>query len=48
MCWGNVCEFVVWLNKKGEQDGKILIDLIQSIVLINLLDKQNDDDVDVV
>ena len=46
--WGNVCEFAGWLNKKGELDGKTLIDLTQSIALINLLDKQNADDVDAV
>ncbi len=46
--WGNVCEFSSWLNKKGELDGKTLIDLTQSIALINLLDKQNDDEVDAV
>lgn len=46
--WGNVCEFAGWLNKKGELDGKTLIDLTQSIALINLLDKQNSDDVDAV
>ncbi|MFZ2269374.1 MAG: UvrD-helicase domain-containing protein [Azonexus sp.] len=46
--WGNVCEFANWLNRKGEQDGKTLIDLTQSIALINMLDKQNDDDVDAV
>ena len=42
--WGNVCEFAEWLSKKGEEDGKTLIDLSQSIALINLLDKQNSDD----
>ena len=46
--WGNVCEFANWLNRKGEQDGKTLIDLTQSIALINMLDKQNDDEVDAV
>ena len=46
--WGNVCEFANWLNRKGEQDGKTLIDLTQSIALINMLDKQNADDVDAV
>jgi ATP-dependent DNA helicase Rep len=46
--WGNVCEFSSWLNKKGELDGKTLIDLTQSIALINLLDKQNDEEVDAV
>jgi ATP-dependent DNA helicase Rep len=46
--WGNVCEFANWLNRKGEQDGKTLIDLTQSIALINMLDKQNNDEVDAV
>ena len=46
--WANVCEFANWLNKKGEEQGKTLIDLTQSIALINLLDKQNDDDYDAV
>nr|MBL8410948.1 UvrD-helicase domain-containing protein [Dechloromonas sp.] len=46
--WGNVCEFAAWLNKKGELDGKTLIDLTQSIALINMLDKQNDEEYDAV
>ena len=41
--WGNVVEFTEWLNKKGEEDGKTLIDLTQSIALINMLDKQEAD-----
>lgn len=39
--WGNVCEFTSWLVKKGEQEGKTLVDLAQSIALINMLDKQD-------
>lgn len=46
--WANVCQFAEWLNKKGEFDGKTLIDLTQSIALINMLDKQNDEEVDAV
>ncbi len=46
--WANVCEFANWLNKKGELDGKTLIDLTQSIALINMLDKQNDEEIDAV
>ena len=46
--WGNVCEFTEWLNRKGEEDGKTLIDLTQSIALINLLDKQGSEDIDAV
>ena len=41
--WANVCEFTNWLNARGEEDGKTLIDLTQSIALINMLDKQDDD-----
>jgi ATP-dependent DNA helicase Rep len=46
--WANVCEFAQWINKKGEADGKTLIDLTQSIALINMLDKQNAEDYDAV
>jgi len=46
--WANVCEFTNWLNTKGEEENKTLIDLTQSIALINMLDKQNADDVDAV
>jgi ATP-dependent DNA helicase Rep len=46
--WGNVCEFAEWINRKGEADGKTLVDLVQSIALINMLDKQNDEDYDAV
>ena len=45
--WGNVSEFSKWLCKKGEEDEKTLIDLTQTIALINLLDKQ-DGDIDAV
>jgi ATP-dependent DNA helicase Rep len=46
--WANVCEFAEWINKKGEEDGKTLIELTQSIALINMLDKQNSEDIDAV
>jgi ATP-dependent DNA helicase Rep len=46
--WANVCEFAEWINKKGEEDGKTLIDLVQSIALINMLEKQNSEDYDAV
>lgn len=46
--WGNVCEFAEWLNRKGEEGGKTLIDLTQGIALINLLDKQDTEDIDAV
>lgn len=39
--WGNVQEFANWLMKKGEEDEKTLIDLTQTIALINMLDKKD-------
>lgn len=36
--WGNVCEFRDWVGKKGEADDKTLIDLTQTIALMNLLE----------
>jgi len=38
--WENVQELVKWLARKGEEDGKNLIELTQMIALINLLEKQ--------
>jgi ATP-dependent DNA helicase Rep len=40
--WDNVQELTKWLVRKGEEDGKSLIELTQMIALINLLDKQED------
>jgi len=40
--WDNVQDLCKWLAKKGEDDGKSLIELTQMIALINLLDKQED------
>ncbi|MBK5914185.1 UvrD-helicase domain-containing protein [Rhodocyclus purpureus] len=45
--WGNVTELCNWLSSKGEEEGKTLIDLTQTIALINLLDK-GETDVDAV
>ncbi|MDR2837810.1 MAG: UvrD-helicase domain-containing protein [Azonexus sp.] len=44
--WANVSEFAEWINKKGEADGRTLIELTQSIALINMLDKQNAEEFD--
>ncbi len=41
--WGNVTEFSQWLIRKGEEDEKTLIDLTQTIALINMIDKQESD-----
>lgn len=46
--WSNVRDFVDWLTRKGEEDGKTLIELTQTVALINMLDKGADDEVDAV
>ena len=37
--WSNVCEFVEWLAKKGEEEDKKLPELTQTIALLSMLDK---------
>ena len=46
--WSNVREFVDWLSKKGEADGKSLIELSQTITLMNLLEGRSDEAPDAV
>ncbi len=41
--WNNVRDFVEWLGRKGEADGKNLIELTQTIALIAMLDKDDPD-----
>ncbi len=41
--WANVGDFVGWLGRKGEEDGKDLIELTQTIALISMLDKEDED-----
>ncbi|TVO67632.1 UvrD-helicase domain-containing protein [Denitromonas ohlonensis] len=43
--WSNVRDFVEWLGSKGEKDGKSLLELTQTIALISMLDK-NDEEFD--
>ncbi|MDR2172992.1 MAG: UvrD-helicase domain-containing protein [Burkholderiales bacterium] len=40
----NVRDFTAWLSKKGEEDGKNLLDLTQMLMLINRLDDQQEGD----
>jgi ATP-dependent DNA helicase Rep len=42
--WNNVKEFTDWLAKKGEEDGKTLLEMVQLVALINMLDKKNGDE----
>jgi ATP-dependent DNA helicase Rep len=45
--WKNVVDFIDWLKKRAEEDGKNLIELAQQIALLSRLD-QNDSDADAV
>jgi len=45
--WANVCDFVEWLGRKGEEEGKTLLELAQSVALLSMLDK-NDEEQDAV
>ncbi len=46
--WKNVQEFAAWITRKGEEDEKGLIELAQTIALINLLESRDDVEVDAV
>jgi ATP-dependent DNA helicase Rep len=37
--WANVREFADWLGRKGEEEGRNLIELNQSLALLSMLDK---------
>ena len=39
--WSNVRDFVGWLGRKGEEDGKNLLELTQTIALMSMLDKED-------
>src|SRR5690606_24510711 len=41
--WSNVRDFVGWLTRKGDEDGKNLVELAQTIALISMLDKDDPD-----
>jgi ATP-dependent DNA helicase Rep len=40
--WGNVREFTGWLAGKGEEEKKNLLELAQTVALITMLDKQDE------
>ncbi len=41
--WANVCDFVEWLGRKGEEESKNLLELAQSVALLSMLDKGEDE-----
>ncbi|MFA6014776.1 MAG: UvrD-helicase domain-containing protein [Gallionellaceae bacterium] len=38
--WSNVSDFVAWINRKSEADGKTLLAMTQTIALMNLLESR--------
>ncbi|MEQ1837204.1 MAG: UvrD-helicase domain-containing protein [Candidatus Nitrotoga sp.] len=40
--WESVQSFIGWLKRKSEQDDKTLIELVQTIALINMLDSKDE------
>ncbi len=46
--WGNVCDFMDWIARKGEADGANLLDLAQLVALITLLEGREGETPDVV
>ncbi len=41
--WGNVRDFVQWLSSKGVEENKNLVELSQTVALISMLDKNEDE-----
>ena len=46
--WRNVSDLTGWLERKGEQDGKNIIELAQTVALMTLLEGKSEEEVDAV
>ncbi|MEW6313062.1 MAG: UvrD-helicase domain-containing protein [Pseudomonadota bacterium] len=46
--WANVQDFIGWLNRRAEEDGKNLIELTQTVALISMLENRDDEELDAV
>lgn len=46
--WRNVSDLQAWIARKGEEDGKTIIEIAQTIALMTLLEGREDDQVDAV
>lgn len=46
--WQNVQDLCAWIEKKGNADGKNLLEIAQTIALMTLLEGKNDEEVDAV
>ena len=41
--WQNVVDFVAWIGRRAEEDGKTLIEATQSVTLLSMLDDEEED-----
>ncbi len=46
--WKNVRDFADWLDLKGKSEGRTLLELTQTVTLLNMLEDDTDDSVDAV
>ncbi len=46
--WQSVCDFVAWLGRRGEADGRDLLELTQMIALITMLEGEDGETADAV
>jgi ATP-dependent DNA helicase Rep len=46
--WNNVLDFAAWLTKKGAEEGKNIVELTQTIALLNILENREDTELDAV
>ena len=42
--WGNVQEFHAWITKKSDDDGKTLAEIVQTMALMSLLERRDQED----
>ena len=41
--WQNVLDFVAWLSRRAEEDGKTLVEITQAVTLLSMLDEREGD-----
>ncbi|QLG88541.1 UvrD-helicase domain-containing protein [Chitinibacter bivalviorum] len=46
--WKSILDLAGWITKKGEEDGKSLIEIVQTIAIITMLEGRDEEEVDAV
>ncbi|WP_373974456.1 UvrD-helicase domain-containing protein [Chitinibacter sp. SCUT-21] len=46
--WKSILDLAGWIHKKGEEDGKNLIEIVQTIAIITMLEGRDEEEVDAV